>query len=84
MPHEYETHNSHSPSACISTLEKLEWDASCCFICDLRPDGTIESFAEHMHKMHGIFIPNPQYLKDPRGLLSYLNLKVFKKEHIYT
>ena len=84
MPRESETQNSHSPSAGISTSEKLEWDASCCFICDLRPDGTIESCAEHMYKMHGFFNPNPQYLKDPRGLLSYLNLKVFQKEHIYT
>lgn len=59
-----------------SIAEKLEWDASCCFICDARPDGTIESCVEHMHKMHGFFIPDAEYLKDPRGLLSYLGLKV--------
>jgi len=60
-----------------SIAEKLEWDASCCFICDFRPDGTIESCVEHMHKMHGFFIPDAEYLKGPRGLLSYLGLKVF-------
>uniref|UniRef100_A0A0C9RT44 TSA: Wollemia nobilis Ref_Wollemi_Transcript_14143_1754 transcribed RNA sequence n=1 Tax=Wollemia nobilis TaxID=56998 RepID=A0A0C9RT44_9CONI len=56
--------------------EKLEWDASCCFICDFRPDGTVESCIEHMHRMHGFFISDAEYLKDPRGLLSYLGLKV--------
>lgn len=59
-----------------SIAEKLEWDASCCFICDFRPDGTIESCVEHMHKMHGFFVPDAEYLKDLRGLLSYLGLKV--------
>uniref|UniRef100_A0A0D6QUI8 C2H2-type domain-containing protein n=1 Tax=Araucaria cunninghamii TaxID=56994 RepID=A0A0D6QUI8_ARACU len=56
--------------------EKLDWDASCCFICDFRPDGTVESCIEHMHRMHGFFIPDAEYLKDPCGLLSYLGLKV--------
>lgn len=59
-----------------SIAEKLEWDTGCCFICDFRPDGTIESCVEHMHKMHGFFIPDAEFLKDPHGLLSYLGLKV--------
>ncbi|CAA3007192.1 cytoplasmic 60S subunit biogenesis factor REI1 homolog 1 [Olea europaea subsp. europaea] len=50
-------------------------DASCCFMCDLQHD-TIESCMVHMHKQHGFFIPDVEYLKDPRGLLTYLGLKV--------
>ncbi|GFS41980.1 zinc finger protein 622 [Actinidia rufa] len=30
---------------------------------------TIESCMVHMHKQHGFFIPNVEYLKDPKGLL---------------
>jgi pre-60S factor REI1 len=30
----------------------------------------------HMHKHHGFFIPDIEYLKDPEGLLTYLGLKV--------
>ncbi|KAG5244533.1 zinc finger protein [Salix suchowensis] len=40
-------------------------DPSCCFICMV-----------HMHKHHGFFIPDVEYLKDPQGLLTYLGLKV--------
>ncbi|KAG2255585.1 hypothetical protein Bca52824_074879 [Brassica carinata] len=29
-----------------------------------------------MHKHHGFFVPNVEYLKDPEGLLTYLGLKV--------
>ncbi|KAK2993563.1 hypothetical protein RJ640_003535, partial [Escallonia rubra] len=50
-------------------------DPSCCFMCDLEHD-TIESCMVHMHKQHGFFIPDIEYLKDPRGLLTYLGLKV--------
>jgi pre-60S factor REI1 len=53
-----------------------EWNPAQCFICDLNPDGTVESCVEHMHKSHGFFIPDSEYLVDPRGLLNYLGLKV--------
>ncbi|XP_059459797.1 cytoplasmic 60S subunit biogenesis factor REI1 homolog 1 [Corylus avellana] len=52
-----------------------ELDPSCCFMCDLEHD-TIESCMVHMHKQHGFFIPDVEYLKDPKGLLTYLGLKV--------
>ncbi|XP_062164451.1 cytoplasmic 60S subunit biogenesis factor REI1 homolog 1 [Alnus glutinosa] len=52
-----------------------EWDPSCCFMCDLEHD-TIESCMVHMHKQHGFFIPDVEYLKDAKGLLTYLGLKV--------
>ncbi|XP_051137106.1 cytoplasmic 60S subunit biogenesis factor REI1 homolog 1 isoform X2 [Andrographis paniculata] len=55
-------------------------DPSCCFMCDLEHD-TIESCMVHMHKQHGFFIPDIEYLKDPRGLLTYLGLKV-KRDHL--
>ena len=53
-----------------------EWDPAICFICDFRADGTVEGCVEHMHKCHGFFIPDSEYLVDPRGLLNYLGLKV--------
>lgn len=52
-----------------------ELDPSCCFMCDLEHD-TIESCMVHMHKHHGFFIPDVEYLNDPKGLLTYLGLKV--------
>ncbi|GFP81610.1 zinc finger protein 622 [Phtheirospermum japonicum] len=52
-------------------------DPCCCFMCDLEHD-TIESCMVHMHKHHGFFIPDIEYLKDPKGLLTYLSLKVKK------
>ncbi|KAL2236853.1 cytoplasmic 60S subunit biogenesis factor REI1 homolog 1 [Sesamum indicum] len=55
-------------------------DPSCCFMCDLEHD-TIESCMVHMHKQHGFFIPDIEYLKDPKGFLTYLSLKV-KRDYI--
>ncbi|KAA8525800.1 hypothetical protein F0562_007655 [Nyssa sinensis] len=52
-----------------------ELDPSSCFMCDLEHD-TIESCMVHMHRQHGFFLPDVEYLKDPRGLLTYLGLKV--------
>lgn len=54
-----------------------ELDPSGCFMCD-REHKTIESCMVHMHKHHGFFIPDIEYLKDPKGLLTYLGLKVLK------
>ncbi|XP_065850557.1 cytoplasmic 60S subunit biogenesis factor REI1 homolog 1 [Euphorbia lathyris] len=50
-------------------------DPSCCFMCD-KEHRNIESCMVHMHKHHGFFIPDVEYLKDPKGLLTYLGLKV--------
>lgn len=50
-------------------------DPACCFMCDVR-HVTIEKCMVHMHKQHGFFIPDIEYLKDPKGLLTYLGLKV--------
>uniref|UniRef100_A0A2P2KF61 Cytoplasmic 60S subunit biogenesis factor REI1 homolog 1 n=1 Tax=Rhizophora mucronata TaxID=61149 RepID=A0A2P2KF61_RHIMU len=50
-------------------------DPSCCFMCDQKHK-SIESCMVHMHKQHGFFIPDIEYLKDPKGLLTYLGLKV--------
>ncbi|PRQ27396.1 cytoplasmic 60S subunit biogenesis factor REI1 homolog 1 [Rosa rugosa] len=52
-----------------------ELDPSCCFMCD-KEHKTIERCMIHMHKHHGFFIPDIEYLKDPKGLLTYLGLKV--------
>nr|AFK41799.1 unknown [Lotus japonicus] len=55
------------------TFEEL--DPACCFMCD-QGHNTIENCMVHMHKHHGFFIPDIEYLKDPKGLLTYLGLKV--------
>ncbi|TVU08642.1 hypothetical protein EJB05_42053 [Eragrostis curvula] len=52
-----------------------ELDPSSCFMCDLKHE-TIEDCMVHMHKKHGFFIPDSEYLKDPNGLLIYVGLKV--------
>ncbi|XP_074590445.1 cytoplasmic 60S subunit biogenesis factor REI1 homolog 2-like [Curcuma longa] len=52
-----------------------ELDTSCCFICDQKYE-SVESCMVHMHKQHGFFIPDIEYLKDPEGLLTYVGLKV--------
>ncbi|URE49529.1 hypothetical protein MUK42_25421 [Musa troglodytarum] len=46
----------------------VDLDASCCFICDFKYE-SIESCMVHMQKKHGFFIPDVEYLKDPKGLL---------------
>ncbi|KAM7267923.1 hypothetical protein ACFE04_010089 [Oxalis oulophora] len=53
----------------------IELDPASCFVCDVQHDN-IESCIVHMHKQHGFFIPDVEYLKDPIGLLTYLGLKV--------
>ncbi|KAF8400288.1 hypothetical protein HHK36_013585 [Tetracentron sinense] len=55
--------------------DEAELDPSNCFMCDLDHD-TIESCIVHLHKRHGFFIPDVEYLKDPKGLVTYLGLKV--------
>lgn len=56
--------------------DDFELDPSCCFMCDQKHK-TIEDCMVHMHKQHGFFIPDVEYLKDPKGLLTYLGLKVY-------
>ncbi|KAJ9556328.1 hypothetical protein OSB04_010942 [Centaurea solstitialis] len=55
--------------------DEEELDPTCCFMCD-RKHKTIESCMVHMHKHHGFFVPDIEYLKDPSGLFTYLGLKV--------
>ncbi|KAG8074805.1 hypothetical protein GUJ93_ZPchr0006g42360 [Zizania palustris] len=50
-------------------------DPTFCFMCDLKHD-TIENCMVHMHKKHGFFIPDSEFLKDLNGLLTYVGLKV--------
>ncbi|KAK4760060.1 hypothetical protein SAY87_023191 [Trapa incisa] len=60
--------------------DMFELDPSCCFMCDLELD-SIERCMIHMHKQHGFFIPDVEYLKDAKGLLTYLGLKV-KRDYV--
>ncbi|CAN8314961.1 unnamed protein product [Cochlearia groenlandica] len=54
---------------------EFELDPACCLMCD-RKHRTIEKCMVHMHKHHGFFIPDIEYLKDPKGFLTYVGLKV--------
>lgn len=54
-----------------------EWDPSDCLFCGSSL-GDVESCIEHMHRVHGFFIPDSEYLKDPIGMLTYLGLKITK------
>ncbi|XP_066372770.1 cytoplasmic 60S subunit biogenesis factor REI1 homolog 1-like isoform X1 [Miscanthus floridulus] len=56
-------------------IEELELDPSCCFMCDLK-HGTVDECMVHLHRKHGFFVPDSEYLKDPGGLLAYVGLKV--------
>ncbi|KAK2399128.1 cytoplasmic 60S subunit biogenesis factor REI1 protein [Trifolium repens] len=58
----------------------VDLDPSCCFMCD-KEHKTLENCMVHMHKHHGFFIPDVEYLKDPKGLLTYLGLKV-KRDYL--
>ncbi|ESQ46437.1 hypothetical protein EUTSA_v10000189mg [Eutrema salsugineum] len=54
---------------------EFELDPACCLMCD-KKHKTIEKCMVHMHKYHGFFIPDIEYLKDPKGFLTYVGLKV--------
>ncbi|GJT70015.1 cytoplasmic 60S subunit biogenesis factor REI1 homolog 1-like protein [Tanacetum coccineum] len=54
--------------------DEEELDPTCCFMCD-KEHKTIESCMVHLHKHHGFFVPDIEYLKDPTGFLTYLGLK---------
>ncbi|KAK1292354.1 hypothetical protein QJS10_CPB17g00037 [Acorus calamus] len=53
---------------------KEEVDPLCCFICDLKHQST-EKCMVHLHRKHGLFIHDIEYLKDPEGLLTCLGQK---------
>ncbi|CAH8347572.1 unnamed protein product [Eruca vesicaria subsp. sativa] len=42
----------------------------------IRVHKTIDKCMVHMHKFQGLFIPDIEYLKDPKGFLTYVGLKV--------
>ncbi|KAF8086071.1 hypothetical protein N665_0635s0002 [Sinapis alba] len=54
---------------------EFELDPTCCLMCD-KKHKTLEKCMVHMHKFHGFFIPDIEYLKDPQGFLTYVGLKV--------
>ncbi|KAJ4890683.1 Zinc finger protein 622 [Raphanus sativus] len=54
---------------------EFELDPTCCLMCD-KKHKTLEKCMVHMHKFHGFFIPDIDYLKDPKGFLTYVGLKV--------
>lgn len=53
------------------------WDPNGCLFCG-RSSSNLEVCIEHMHREHGFFIPDVEYLKDTVGMLTYLGLKITK------
>lgn len=53
------------------------WEPSECLFCG-RGHGDFEACIEHMHREHGFFIPDAEYLKDAVGMVTYLGLKITK------
>ncbi|CAI6005274.1 unnamed protein product [Closterium sp. NIES-64] len=53
-----------------------EWDVSQCFFCDKKNKGGVDECVEHMHRHHGFFIPDMEFLTDLQGMLQYLAAKV--------
>ncbi|CAD6338523.1 unnamed protein product [Miscanthus lutarioriparius] len=56
-------------------MEEVDLDPSCCFMCDLK-HGTVDDCMVHLHRKHGFFVPDSEYLKDSCGFLTYVGLKV--------
>lgn len=60
--------------------ELEEWDSARCLFCDWRArqgdEAECAECVEHMHRQHGFFVPDAEYLAKPRELLQYLGLKV--------
>ncbi|EFJ13339.1 hypothetical protein SELMODRAFT_234873 [Selaginella moellendorffii] len=72
------TDEEDNGTATTAAITDTDWNPAQCFICDAEPDQTLEGCVEHMHRVHGFFIPDAEYLKDATGLLSYLGSKVTK------
>lgn len=53
------------------------WEPSDCLFCG-KGHGDFEACIEHMHREHGFFIPDAEYLTDAVGMLTYLGLKITK------
>eukprot|EP00899_Mesostigma_viride_P022637 jgi/Mesvir1/3558/Mv12024-RA.1 len=52
------------------------WDAKRCLFCVQRTLASTQECVEHMHREHGFFIPDAEFLVDPEGLLEYLGIKI--------
>ena len=60
--------------------ELEDWDSARCLFCDWRArqgdEAECAECVEHMHRQHGFFVPDSEFLAKPRELLQYLGLKV--------
>lgn len=68
--------NSISAETKLQT-EKLEVPLNRCMFCNYESP-TFKLGIMHMHKFHGMFIPEQQYLIDPEGLIRYLFTKIIQ------
>jgi pre-60S factor REI1 len=51
-----------------------------CLFCSYYDFESLPECLDHMIKMHGLFLPEPNYITDMEGLIRYLNTKV-NEEH---
>eukprot|EP00271_Cylindrocystis_brebissonii_P002644 TRINITY_DN1341_c0_g1_i1.p1 TRINITY_DN1341_c0_g1~~TRINITY_DN1341_c0_g1_i1.p1 ORF type:complete len:437 (+),score=105.23 TRINITY_DN1341_c0_g1_i1:279-1589(+) len=52
-----------------------KWDATQCLFCTEKADD-VAACVEHMHRRHGFFVPDAEFLVEPEKMLEYLGLKV--------
>ena len=52
-----------------------------CLFCSHHDSDTLDQCLDHMIKVHGLFLPEPNYIDDMAGLVKYLNVKV-NEEHL--
>lgn len=73
-----ETGGGEQPEAGGAGADAAPWDVARCLFClkDFGAAGDVGSCVEHMHRAHGFFVPDADYLSDVEGLLQYLGAKI--------
>ncbi|EEP76257.1 conserved hypothetical protein [Uncinocarpus reesii 1704] len=75
-PSQSQTSDARRPSV-TSKTDSDEVTVSRCLFCNHNSTDIDESIS-HMHKSHGLFIPEQDYLVDLEGLIKYLQAKVMQ------
>ena len=72
---EWETASDEDEMDDSDDVEWIDWD-ECQSLFDNHLSSTVEENLEYMLKNFGFYIPDSEYLKDPRGLVKYLGAKI--------
>lgn len=72
---EWETASDEDEMDDSDDVEWIDWD-ECQSLFDNHLSATLEENLEYMLKNFGFYIPDSEYLTDPRGLVKYLGAKI--------